>query len=444
MFRKPFSVRFDKKNLSKLFFLLIICTAAGCINQAAKPALTASEVIVFRSPAAENVFCYSPALLVLPSGRILASFDLGGPGAAQLPGAKTAEYANGRIKFQNRIMYSDDQGRSWTLADSLPMLHARFFLDGNRIYIIGHDKGIAISVSKDEGKHWSPVKILDNSTLWHQAPCAIHYEDGYVFLTMERSTGPSWPDVAPVMLGGQLGKDLLDRKNWIFSNTLHYPEKQSSTLGIPFYRHGLLTPQKKDKRFCGKPCYLESHVVKIHDKNHNLYEKNTLHVWMRQHSGLTNIAAMAKCRFDPKNKILKMEFIRTPADALMLHTPFPGGHLKFHVVYDEKSQYYWLVCTQSADSMTRPDALPDDRYNLPDNERHRLALYFSKNMFDWCFAGMIANETNPKCSRNYPFMAVSGNDLLIFCRSGDQHAQSAHNGNLLTLHKVSDFRSLIY
>ena len=151
MFRKPFSARIDEKKLSKLFFLLIICIlTAGCINRAEKPALTASEVIVFRSPSTENVFCYSPALLVLPSGRILASFDLGGPGAAQLPGAKTAEYANGRIKFQNRIMYSDDQGKSWTQAGSLPMLHARFFLDGKRIYIIGHDKGIAISVSEDE------------------------------------------------------------------------------------------------------------------------------------------------------------------------------------------------------------------------------------------------------------------------------------------------------
>ena len=122
----------------------------------------------------------------------------------------------------------------------------------------------------------------------------------------------------------------------------------------------------------------------------------------------------------------------------------PGGHLKFHVIYDEKSQYYWLVSTQSTDSMTRPDALPDDRYNLPDNERSRLALYFSKNMFDWCFAGMIANEKTPRCSRNYPFLAVSGNDLLIFCQSGDKEAKSAHNGNLLTLHRVKDFRSMIY
>ena len=262
MFRKLFAdcicVYVDKKNLLKLLFSVTACIlTVSCIYHPAKSELIASETVVFRSPAADNIFCYSPALLVLPTGRLLAGFDLGGPGVAQLRGAKTTEYANGRIQFQNRILYSDDQGKTWTQACDLPMLHARFFQDGKRIYIIGHDKGITISASEDDGAHWTPVKTLDNESLWHQAPCAIHYENGYVYLTMERSVGPSWPDVAPVMLAGRLGKDLLDRKNWIFSNTLHYPEKPMSSLGIPFYRNGLLTPNEKDKRFCGKPCFLE-------------------------------------------------------------------------------------------------------------------------------------------------------------------------------------------
>ena len=36
------------------------------------------------------------------------------------------------------------------------------------------------------------------------------------------------------------------------------------------------------------------------------------------------------------------------------------------------------------------DRLPEDRYNLPNNERRRLQLHFSKNMIDWCFAGLVA------------------------------------------------------
>jgi hypothetical protein len=41
-------------------------------------------------------------------------------------------------------------------------------------------------------------------------------------------------------------------------------------------------------------------------------------------------------------------------------------------------------------------------------------------------------------------MIADGDDLLILSRSGDAAARSAHNGNLITLHRVPDFRSLLY
>jgi hypothetical protein len=164
---------------------------------------------------------------------------------------------------------------------------------------------------------------------------------------------------------------------------------------------------------------------------------------MRQHSGLTNIAALAKCKINADGS---MEFglETSPAGTPMLHVPFPGGQMKFDIRYDEKSSYYWLVCTQATDSMTRVEYLPKDRYGLPDNERHRLALYFSKNMFDWCFAGIVAIGKTNKCSRHYAAMEICGDDILILSRSGDENAKSAHNGNILTLHRVCSFRSLIY
>jgi len=33
---------------------------------------------------------------------------------------------------------------------------------------------------------------------------------------------------------------------------------------------------------------------------------------------------------------------------------------------------------------------------------------------------------------------------LIVSRSGDEQAQSSHNGNLFTFHRVKNFRSLVY
>jgi hypothetical protein len=81
---------------------------------------------------------------------------------------------------------------------------------------------------------------------------------------------------------------------------------------------------------------------------------------------------------------------------------------------------------------------------LPNNERRRLQLHFSKNMIDWCFAGLVAVGPAEHASRHYASMAIDGDDSVILSRSGDQRAKSAHDGNLITFHRVEDFRELVY
>jgi hypothetical protein len=103
----------------------------------------------------------------------------------------------------------------------------------------------------------------------------------------------------------------------------------------------------------------------------------------------------------------------------------------FHVLYDEQTKLYRLLSTQATDSMIRPDRMPADRDNLPNNERRRLQLHFSKNMIDWCFAGLVAVGPAEHASRHYASMAIEGKDLVILSRSGDQRAKSANDGNLI-------------
>ena len=71
-------------------------------------------------------------------------------------------------------------------------------------------------------------------------------------------------------------------------------------------------------------------------------------------------------------------------------------------------------------------------------------MHYSKNMIDWCFAGMVAAAENEFESFHYASMVVDGNDLYILSRSGDKEASSAHNGNLITFHTVKEFRNLVY
>jgi hypothetical protein len=164
---------------------------------------------------------------------------------------------------------------------------------------------------------------------------------------------------------------------------------------------------------------------------------------MRAHTGMTNIGAIAKGK-EAEDGSLSLNIAESPVGTPMIFIPLPGGQMKFHIVYDEAAKLYWLLSTQSTDSMTRPYLLPEDRYNLPDNERQRLQLHFSKNLFDWCFAGIVADGGSAKHARSYASMIIDGDDLCILSRSGDHRAKSAHNGNLITFHRIANFRELVY
>jgi len=65
-------------------------------------------------------------------------------------------------------------------------------------------------------------------------------------------------------------------------------------------------------------------------------------------------------------------------------------------------------------------------------------------MADWGFAGAVAISASPKEARHYASMDIDGDDLVILSRSGDARAKSAHDGNLITFHRVRDFRGLVY
>lgn len=41
-------------------------------------------------------------------------------------------------------------------------------------------------------------------------------------------------------------------------------------------------------------------------------------------------------------------------------------------------------------------------------------------------------------------MVIDGNDLMVLSRSGNEKAKSPHDGNMITLHRVENFRNLVY
>jgi len=414
--------------------------------------LAQDYTVVYASPDPENIYCYSPGLTNTPEGRLVATLDLGGPGVEKLAGTKGI-YDGG--SWQGKIFTSDDRGRTWQYRADFPFLHARPFAAGGVLYVLGHCGDLMIMRSGDGGDSWlEPVRLTEGED-WHGAPGNVHYANGRVYLVMEKRVSheiKAWGvgELAPVLMRGEIGNDLTRVESWSFASELSFRDAVDQAKldyhGIPFYKSDdIQATELAPGREFAPMGWLEGNVVQFVDPDHYWHDVSgrTLHLWLRAHTGGTGYAAVAKVVEDDDGGITTT-LENAPSGRKMLYIPCPGGHLKFHILYDEVSRLYWLVSSQAADSMTRPEKLSSQRYGLPNNERHRLQLHFSRNCIDWRFAGLVAAGPSPRESRHYPTMAISGEDLIILVRSGDSRAKSAHNTNLITCHTVQNFRDLAY
>jgi hypothetical protein len=245
--------------------------------------------------------------------------------------------------------------------------------------------------------------------------------------------------------------DWLRPESWTFSSVLTFNQALGDyglehLPGVPFYPPNQHLDERRLGRIIQQPGWFESNMVQIVDPEHIWFDPTgrTFHILMRSVTGgLVNLAALAKAVHRADGEI-EVSLERSPAGSPLLFLSMPGGHNRFHITYDPPSKLYWLVSLQTTDSMRRVELLNPKRWNLPDNERHRLALHFSKNCVDWCFAGMIAQVDDDGQSRHYGPGVVEGDDLLVLSRSASAVAENAHSADMLTFHAVRDFRKLVY
>ncbi|MDR5771159.1 MULTISPECIES: hypothetical protein [unclassified Caballeronia] len=379
------------------------------------------------------------------------TFDVGGPGISNVPhvSKKTSKEAIGIV------MVSDDRGESWKTQQTFPFWHARPFAIGTQIYILGNAGDLFIIRSDDDDETWSVPHALTSDELWHGSATGYVLEGSKVYICMDKRSrldikGWNVAGLTPVVLRGNASSNLLNPESWTFSNGPSYadlcPSDCGDFFGVPFYPCGTREPAMLEcGRVASPPGWLEGNVVRISDARHIWHDstQSTLHLFLRANTNGHGYAAVVRA-VEKHDGSICIEPVSTPSGRKLVHLPMPGGSLKFYISYDAQSAMYWLACSVVDDSMCKISALPEGRHNLPSNQRNKLGLYFSRNCVDWMFAGMISQGNTEREARNYPSFIFDNDDLLIAARSGDTEAKDGQYTNLITLHRVLNFRSLLY
>ncbi len=259
-------------------------------------------------------------------------------------------------------------------------------------------------------------------------------------------------ELAPSILRGVIGTDLLQSNNWTISSSdafIDYVDdaEMETLFGLPFFpvfypdRYYLPNASPRSASPVG---WLEGNVVQFVDPHHQLYDPDgkTIYIFLRTNTGMTNIGALLKVTENADGS-MTTDLAQSPSGRDILFIPLPGGQQTFYVLYDEQIELYWLLATQTTDSLTQAEHL-DDSFGAPYDQRRRLHLYFSKNMFDWCPAGPAIMGASEGQSRHCVSAAIHGDDLIFLSRSGNEDAESAHNCNLITFHKIKNFRAVVY
>ncbi len=382
--------------------------------------LLAGEKVITTSPNPDSIYLYTPAIAEGFGGRFVVAVDYGGPGTYSLDGPKSdfGDYTAGN---QIRVLLSDDKGRTWRETPArIPMMHEILFKAGGSLYMIGHSGRLLITRSDDNGETWSEPAVLCPEPRWHQSCTAVDVYDGKVTLVYEKWVAEKhkWPGVGPVLMQAREDADLTDPSNWKFSE-LYNPDDDMEAArpsGIPVNAPGA-------------PGMLETNVIRVHNPANPFYDATGKSVALlaRASTGFPDIGVMLKGYEREDGSLAIGRFRKNEGEVYFVH--IPGGDLKFHILYDPESRLYWLLHSQI-----------DGRMNY----RRRLALSYSPDLLRWTFAGLVAVGPTDHSARHYATMIQDGDDLFIVSRSGDERARTAHDGNIVTFHRIKDFRKLIY
>lgn len=356
-------------------------------------------VVIHHSPASTGRYLGSPGIVRLSDGRYLAKCDEFGPGSNEEQSGVT------------RVFRSADRGATWSQVARLDgMFWASVFVYRDAVYLLGTTKQygrVVIRRSDDGGESWTEPKdertgFISPPGAYHTAPTPVLSHNGRLYKAIEdASLGKNWGErFGAMMFSAPADSDLLDSASWSRSNV------------IP------RDPNWLDGKF---NAWLEGNPVATPTGE-------VLNLLRVQHprdgwAAVTHLSADSRTlEFDPQR-----DFIR-----------FPGGAKKFTIRRDEQTGDYW--------ALSNP-VLPEHAELEAGDVRNAVSLLRSRDLINWEVRCLVWHHSDVR-RHGWQYMdwEIEGDDLIIVSRTawddGLGGAERTHDTNLLTFHRLANFREL--
>ncbi|WP_040761393.1 sialidase family protein [Spirosoma panaciterrae] len=346
-------------------------------------------VVIDHLAKSTNNFLGSPSLVILPSGKYIASHDIFGKGPTPL---------------HTHVFESGDRGKSWQKVAELDSMYwATLFVNKGALYLLGTTKDFgrkAIRRSTDGGHTWSSVEegILGTGRGYHCASVPVQVFKGRVWKGMEIiGPGKGWGHFHSFVASAPVESNLLDPKSWSFTHPIKYD------------------------RTNWKPgdAWLEGNVV--------MTPKGEIWNILRVNNPEDDQAAMYRVSDDGQ----------TADSSTIKFIKLPGACKKFTIRYDAKTKLYYTFTNY---------VLPKYRGRNLERVRNAQVMLSSPNLETWTIRGIILYHPDVD---HYGFQYLDwqfdGKDIIIASRTayndGQTDAKSQHDSNFLTFHRITDFRT---
>ena len=336
----------------------------------------------------QDSYIGSPSIAILPNGDYAASHDIFGGGSTEATSGIT------------EIFRSTDRGASWIQTTTLSdQFWSTLFVHGGALYIFGYtcsgEGDLILRRSDDGGFTWTTPDGPETGLL----------REGNYGGTPNRPVvydGRLWIGQSTRLMSAPVEADLLRSDSWTLSN------------GVPTSTDWL------DGRF---EFWSEGQVTA---------------------SPAQGVVLMPKVKGLPYTALLRADSPGTLTfDADDGFVELPGAEKKFGAAYDAVSEKYYVL-----DNPVLP-AHKDDLFLLgkPEMIRNTAAVLSSSDLRSWEVEAIFLYSPHIHYEAfQYLNFELDGDDLAVISRTaffvGGYHPPRGHDSNLMTFHRIPDFRTL--